>query len=344
MNDEKFFLLRFLRTNKQLSIACCAREIGCSPKTASHWLKANIPPSVKRPRKMNETRRVRVEHRRALVVRLANETDTLTRVKYSPVIRKPATRVIQVKKFPTPAAISREMTRRRMPVSATTIRRDLLRNGFKARRQRAAPYLTEKHKTERMKFCKKRLPRLLFSDEKLMTSNNHSNGWEWVTKDQRPLTRGREQGPARVLLWACIGVGFRHLAILPTGSITKKTYQELCLKPCLAQLKAATRNAYFSQDNARPHLGSAEYLRKNGVRVLEHPWPALSPDLNPTEQIWQWLSQRVSASAPYGEESLTLAIKQAWFSIPQSAIDDLCGSFPMRRKKVVAANGDTIQP
>ena len=46
-------------------------------------------------------------------------------------------------------------------------------------------------------------------------------------------------------------------------------------------------------DNARPHVARIcrQFLNRNNVNVL--PWPALSPDMNPTEHIWDSLGRKV---------------------------------------------------
>ena len=46
-------------------------------------------------------------------------------------------------------------------------------------------------------------------------------------------------------------------------------------------------------DNARPHVARLyqQFLNRNNVNVL--PWPAVSPDMNPIENIWDYLSRKV---------------------------------------------------
>ena len=46
-------------------------------------------------------------------------------------------------------------------------------------------------------------------------------------------------------------------------------------------------------DNARPHVARIcrQFLNRNNVNVLS--WPAVSPDLNPIEHIWDYLGRKV---------------------------------------------------
>jgi transposase len=51
-------------------------------------------------------------------------------------------------------------------------------------------------------------------------------------------------------------------------------------------------------DNTRPHLSRAvaAYLQSEAVTAV--PWPAMSPDLNPIEHIWDMVGRRIHAWEP----------------------------------------------
>jgi transposase len=48
-------------------------------------------------------------------------------------------------------------------------------------------------------------------------------------------------------------------------------------------------------DNARPHRSRAVTAYLQSEAVTSVPWPAMSPDLNPIEHIWDMLGHRIQA-------------------------------------------------
>ncbi|KAJ8362960.1 hypothetical protein SKAU_G00117910 [Synaphobranchus kaupii] len=85
-------------------------------------------------------------------------------------------------------------------------------------------------------------------------------------------------------------------------------------------------------DNAPAHRGRIirERLLETGVPQME--WPALSPDLNPIENLWDQLTHRVEArnSVPQNLNDLRAALQEEWDAMPQQTISRLVNS--MRRR------------
>ncbi len=71
-------------------------------------------------------------------------------------------------------------------------------------------------------------------------------------------------------------------------------------------------------------------------------WPALSPDLNPIEHVWEMLGRRIAAQSrlPVTVRDSEIALLEEWNSIPQSLIDNLIASMASRCAAVLAVRGD----
>jgi transposase len=61
-------------------------------------------------------------------------------------------------------------------------------------------------------------------------------------------------------------------------------------------------------DNARPHRSRAVTAYLQSEAVTSVPWPAMSPDLNTIEHIWDMLGRRIHA-----RKMLIITISQGQF-------------------------------
>ena len=74
-------------------------------------------------------------------------------------------------------------------------------------------------------------------------------------------------------------------------------------------------------DNAPPYVAriTRQFLNRNNFNVL--PWPALSPDMNPIEHIWDYLGRKVRSRGNINNlRDLANALVQEWNAIPNVII------------------------
>ena len=67
-------------------------------------------------------------------------------------------------------------------------------------------------------------------------------------------------------------------------------------------------------DNARPHRSRAETAYLQWEAVTSVPWPAMNPDVNPVEHIWDMLGRLIQAGEPSVQNirQLEAALHRDW--------------------------------
>ncbi len=68
-------------------------------------------------------------------------------------------------------------------------------------------------------------------------------------------------------------------------------------------------------------------------------WPSQSPDLNPIEQIWGELENKLDRSFVHSNESLWLELQKAWDNISVEVLRKYIDTMPERCGVVIAAKG-----
>ena len=135
----------------------------------------------------------------------------------------------------------------------------------------------------------------------------------------------------------------------PKGNkMTQKYYTERLLSVYVEKLREDNRNI-LQEDNDSSHgtrskNNVARKLKEaNSIKTLCH--PAQSPDLNPSEGIWNILKQRVRKR--YGDwrtiDELKQVILEEWDKITLDEIRRRISEMPARCKKLVANGGERIK-
>ena len=195
--------------------------------------------------------------------------------------------------------------------------------------------------------------KVIFTDECRATLDG-PDGWSsgWIRNGHSaPTRKRRQQGGGGVMFWAAIIkdelVGPFRVA---TGvKINSQTYCEFLKKNFLPWWKKVPakvkKTRVFMQDNASSHGShySREWLASHGFvddRLMV--WPAVSPDLNPIENLWSIIKKDLyKEGQQYStHDKLWEAIYDAAKRVDNDTIKNLTDSVDKRLCTVLEKKGD----
>ena len=188
---------------------------------------------------------------------------------------------------------------------------------------------------------------VLFSDEKKFTLDG-PDGSRCSWKDKRAekkVAETRHSCGGSLMVLAAFGyLGATELAYIHRKS-NSEDYQAILAENLLPFIDRFGRESVlFQQDNCRIHVSasSKKWFSTQKIELLG--WPARSPDLNPIENLWGILVQKVYAGNRrfYSLNELGTSIQAAWKSIDQDILNKLVDSMPKRLNDVIVANGKSI--
>ena len=148
------------------------------------------------------------------------------------------------------------------------------------------------------------------------------------------------------MVWGAISVTGKTELVIIEGNLNAVRYQNEILEPvAIPYLQNLGPNSILQDDNAHPHRGRiiTEYLQNLGVERME--WPAVSPDLNPIEYLWDQLGRAVRARVTNATmlADLRQILVEEWDAIPQQCVTRLVTSMRRRCQAVVAAYGSSTR-
>ena len=98
----------------------------------------------------------------------------------------------------------------------------------------------------------------------------------------------------------------------------------------------------LQEDNDSKHRSklAVNWKRNNGVDEIY--WPSMSPDLAPTENVWQLLKMNLRRKKIGSYRSLVSATKREWKSLPSELTVNLLHSINNQISEVTESHGDFI--
>jgi len=142
-----------------------------------------------------------------------------------------------------------------------------------------------------------------------------------------------------VMIWGAISTqGTASLFFLDPGTtMCGKKYLEL-MKEKLELHMAVHNCKIFMHEGAQCHRAKivTDFLKTKNIKLLE--WPGNSPDLDPIENFWTELKNRVAEKHPTSLLLLIKTIKSSWvLDMPTELCRNLIESMPRRIRAVLEA-------
>ena len=186
---------------------------------------------------------------------------------------------------------------------------------------------------------------IVFSDESkfnLLYSDGKTSVWREPGSrfEKCNITETKKFGGGSVMVWACFsyyGVGKIYFI---DGIMDAPKYVSIlssCLPPSLESMGLS--EFIFQQDNDSKHTASVtkRFFSNRSIKVM--PWPAMSPDMNPIENLWGYVKERVAESEPKTIRELRDAIERAWYEIPPEKYQKYAMSFSKRALALCRSRG-----
>jgi transposase len=213
------------------------------------------------------------------------------------------------------------------------------------------PFINARNRRRRVRWCMDRLhytpeqwKRFLFTDESKFTLRFSQKTRVWRTKEElyEPFAMtGTVKHDDHIMVWggfAAHGVGNLYRI---NGILEQNQYHEIIRNQLVPSARKLfnNRNWTFQEDNDPKHTANSTKALYNQLHIPREEWPANSPDLNPIENLWQYLDLMCKDRKCNTKEELFAVLQEAWERIPEDYLQSLVESMPRRLNAVIDAKG-----
>ena len=221
-------------------------------------------------------------------------------------------------------------------VSCKTVCRRLKEQKIWCRKCAVKPKLDDNHKLARYQWALNhrtwdlQWEKVIFSDE-MHCSTSPWSMTVWRKTGTRycseMVNESCNRSIANVSVWAAFSMDFYSPLVRIVGQNSAQSYIQILQTHLLPLCRQVGNGALYQQDNAPIHRArlTRMFLADNNINTL--PWPAISADINPIENLWSMLKAHLHQQPPpLNNDHLFRILQQKW--------DDLMSDAHVRAKYV----------
>jgi transposase len=239
-------------------------------------------------------------------------------------------------------------------VTPQTVRNLLRRNGYASRVARRKPFLSCTHMARRLQFAREFQRAspvdwgdVLFTDESkfnICGSDGRTLVWRKPGEEYnlRCIKGTVKYGGGSVMVWGSMSRAGVGELIFIDGIMDALMYCDILRQgiPQSVQRLGLPAHFVFQQDNDPKHTSRlARSLLGDQMNIRVLPWPSQSPDLNPIEHLWDYVSRQLKKRSVSSKAELKAAIQDEWSKVPRDFCRRLVESMPRRLAAVIRNKG-----
>ena len=154
-----------------------------------------------------------------------------------------------------------------------------------------------------------------------------------------------KHGGGNIQVWVCISIKGIGDIVRITEKFTGEKYKNILHNHTVPSGRQLVGNYFIlQQDNDPKHTCKLvktylSNLEEEGV-LQTMPWPSQSPDLNIIEHVWDYLDRKKMERLPKNVNELWNVLKEEWYNIPITFIENIYKSINKRFQDVIVNKGD----
>ena len=245
-------------------------------------------------------------------------------------------------------------------LSTRTVRNRLKSAGLKSRRVIKRPLLADRHRQTRLLWCLTRRGwnirtwrKIHWSDESrflLRVTDGRMRVWIHTNTAYAPrnIHPTVPYGGGSVMVLGCISHDCKLELVTLPGNLTGDQYIREVLQPVVVphfDNHPLASSPLYMDDNARTHRSRTVIAYRQSEAMTSVPWPAMNPDFNPIEHIWDMLGGRIQAREPPVQNicQLEAALHREWQQLSQQDIRSITAGMRRMVEVVIQARGGSTR-